>query len=143
MHAIRPLLQAREAWIAGLFGLVHGLAFATALGQLGLDGWTRVTSLLGFNLGIEAMQLLVVVAALPCLLLLSRTRGYSWLRMGGALCAAAMSVYWIGERLLQMQLSFAQPIVWMAGGAFVIGLGWWLRPTAAAHQSAGGGARRA
>jgi HupE / UreJ protein len=73
MHAIRPLFLGKEAWIAVFFGLVHGLAFAAVLTDLGLNGWYRLISLLGFNLGIESMQLVVVAATLPSLLLLSRT----------------------------------------------------------------------
>lgn len=37
IHAIRPLVRRGEVWIAGGFGfgLVHGLAFATLIGDLG------------------------------------------------------------------------------------------------------------
>jgi hypothetical protein len=64
IHAIRPLFPGREAVIAAFFGLIHGLAFASALGNLGFSSWYRLVSLLGFNLGIEAMQLTVV--AISC-----------------------------------------------------------------------------
>jgi hypothetical protein len=74
IHAIRPLFPGREAAIAAFFGLIHGLAFASALGDLGFSSWYRLVSLLGFNLGIEAMQLTVVAVTLPSLLLLRRTR---------------------------------------------------------------------
>lgn len=84
-HALRPVFPGREAVIAGCFGLVHGLAFATTLAGLGLGRWERVASIFGFNLGIEAMQLIVVAAALPALILLSRTRLYSSVRTAGAL----------------------------------------------------------
>jgi len=36
VHALRPLFPGREAGIAALFGLLHGLAFATTLQNLGL-----------------------------------------------------------------------------------------------------------
>jgi HupE / UreJ protein len=98
-HALRPLFPGREAAIAAFFGLIHGLAFAATLEQLGLSRWERIVSLLGFNLGIEAMQLMIVAAAMPSLLLLSRTRAYSYLRIGGALFAGLASAGWIAERL--------------------------------------------
>src|SRR5579862_5567273 len=60
IHAVRPLFPGREAIVAAFFGLIHGLAFATTLGELGLGRWERVVSILGFNLGIETMQLIVV-----------------------------------------------------------------------------------
>jgi hypothetical protein len=102
IHAIRPLFPGREAAIAAFFGLIHGLAFASALSELGFDGWYRLVSLVGFNLGIETMQLAVVAAILPSLLLLSRTRAYSALRIGGGLFAAFASMGWIAERALSV-----------------------------------------
>jgi hypothetical protein len=86
-HAIRPLFPGREAAIAAFFGLIHGLAFASTIGQLGLARWERVASILAFNLGIETMQLVVVAATVPSFVILSRTRAYPSLRMGGALFA--------------------------------------------------------
>jgi hypothetical protein len=44
----------------GFFGLIHGLAFAATLDRLGPGRWDRVAGILSFNLGIEAMQMLVV-----------------------------------------------------------------------------------
>lgn len=44
------LLTRREAGIAAFFGLIHGLAFAATLGELGLGRWERVGSILAFNL---------------------------------------------------------------------------------------------
>jgi hypothetical protein len=110
IHAIRPMFPRREAAIAAFFGLIHGLAFATALSGLGFGGWYRLINLLGFNLGIEAMQILVVTVTLPSLLLLSRTPAYSLLRVGGALFAALASIGWIIERLLNAR-SAIDPLV--------------------------------
>ena len=104
-HAIRPLFPGREAVIAAFFGLIHGLAFASTLGQLGLDRWQRVASILGFNLGIESMQLIVVAATMPSLLLLSRTRAYPLFRISGALFAGFASLGWIAERAMDIHLS--------------------------------------
>ena len=57
-HAVRPLFPGREAWVAAGFGLVHGLAFASTLANLHLEAGPMALSILGFNLGIELMQLL-------------------------------------------------------------------------------------
>ena len=46
---------------AGFFGLIHGLAFAATLDRLGLGRWERVAGILAFNLGIETMQMFVVI----------------------------------------------------------------------------------
>jgi len=100
VHALRPLFPGREAGIAAFFGLIHGLAFAAALSDLGFSGGYRLVAILGFNLGIETMQLFVVVATMPSLVLLSRTRAYPALRIGGAVFAGSAAVCWIIERML-------------------------------------------
>ena len=131
-HAFRPLFPGREAGIAAFFGLIHGLAFATILGELGLGRWERVASILGFNLGIETMQLIVVAATMPSLVLLSRTRAYSVVRIGGALFAGLASVGWIAERLLDVHSSvdlvvdsMAHHAAWIAGVLFLLSLACW------------------
>jgi anaerobic C4-dicarboxylate transporter len=53
------------------------------------------------------MQLSVVAAILPSLVLLSRTRTYSIFRIGGALFATVASVAWLAERLLNVQTVIA------------------------------------
>lgn len=111
VHAMRPLFPGREAWVAGGFGLVHGLAFAAALSELHLDPPRLALALLGFNLGIEAMQLVVVAATFPWLLLLARSRVYFPIRIVGASFAGLASLGWIAERAL----SIANPIgAWVA-----------------------------
>ncbi|MGX1471875.1 UNVERIFIED_CONTAM: hypothetical protein RKD50_000683 [Streptomyces canus] len=44
--------------MAGGFGLGHGMAFSFVLAEMHLSTGQLVTSLLGFNLGIELVQLL-------------------------------------------------------------------------------------
>lgn len=97
-HAVRPIFAGREPLIAAGFGLVHGLAFAETLTVLHLDAWQLAQALLAFNVGIELMQLLVVAVTIPSLVLLSRTRVYPVLRIGGAALAGAAALGWIGER---------------------------------------------
>lgn len=128
-HALRPLFPGREAVIAACFGLVHGLAFATTLAGLGLARWDRVASIFGFNLGIEAMQLVVVAIALPSLILLSRTRLYSSIRTAGALFAGAVAITWIAQRLWDLPnpadafvMALAQRAGWIAIGLTFLGI---------------------
>jgi len=132
LHALRPLFPGREAGIAGFFGLIHGLAFGTILEQLGLSRWQFVTGLAGFNIGIEAMQLIVVGVTVPSLVLLSRTRGYNVLRVGGALFAGIAAIGWIFERALSLNSSvdeflsrIAQHGGWITGTLFLISLICW------------------
>jgi hypothetical protein len=46
--------------IALLFGLLHGFGFASVLVEAGLPAGRLLAALLGFNLGVEAGQLVVV-----------------------------------------------------------------------------------
>jgi HupE / UreJ protein len=98
VHALRPLIPGGEACIAFGFGLVHSLAFATVLAALGLHGGALVTSLLGFNLGIEQTQLLVVVLLMPSLYLLSRTALYGPIRIALGVGGVALAGAWLLER---------------------------------------------
>jgi hypothetical protein len=123
LHAWRPILAGREAWIASGFGLIHGLAFAETLTGLGFDHWSLAVSVLGFNLGIECMQLLIILAVLPLLLALSASRYYQPVRLIGAAIAGACAVTWIGERALRLPNPLAPVMNWMtAPPAWVIGV---------------------
>lgn len=132
IHALRPLFPGREVAIAAFFGLIHGLAFASVLDQLGLSHWQRVVNLLGFNLGIELVQLVVIAATLPSLLLLSRTPAYALLRIAGALCAGFAALAWIAERLLGFETPVDLVVNMAASQApllatilFLVSLTWW------------------
>jgi hypothetical protein len=138
IHALRPIFPGKEAGIAAFFGLIHGLAFAFTLSELGLGRWERVAGILAFNLGIETMQMIVVGVTMPSLLLMSRTRAYPVLRTGGALFAGIASVGWIAERLSGAHSSVdvvveavAHQAVWIAASFFLISLVSWRlqRPT--------------
>lgn len=48
------------------FGLLHGLGFASVLGEFGLPDGTFVAALIGFNIGVELGQLSVIAVALVC-----------------------------------------------------------------------------
>ncbi|MCB0444973.1 MAG: HupE/UreJ family protein, partial [Gelidibacter sp.] len=46
-----------------LFGLIHGMGFASVLGNLGLPKDSFLTSLLLFNLGVELGQISIILLA--------------------------------------------------------------------------------
>lgn len=99
IHAARPLFPGKEPLVAGLFGLVHGLAFATLVSNFGLGAGTRATAILGFNLGIEAVQLGVVLLALPLLLLLARQPWGAKVRLVLTAVTGLAALVWLAERL--------------------------------------------
>jgi hydrogenase/urease accessory protein HupE len=85
------------------FGLVHGLGFAGALRELGLGqgGASFALPLLGFNLGVEAGQLLVVAVLLPALLLLRKRQHVArWVLPVASVCVTVAGSYWLLERTL-------------------------------------------
>jgi hypothetical protein len=133
VHALRPLFPGREPMIATFFGLVHGLAFATTLQNLGVNPWQRIAGILGFNLGIESMQLLVVASILPSLLILSRMPVYRFFRFAGASFAGIAALGWIAERLFNVHTDVdamvdgvARHGVWLAAALFSTSLILWL-----------------
>ncbi|NUP15170.1 MAG: HupE/UreJ family protein [Streptomyces sp.] len=99
VHAVRPLFPGREALVAGVFGLGHGMAFSFVLAEMHLSTGQLVTSLLGFNLGIELVQILLVCLALPSLLVLARLRVQPTLRLVGAVLTATAALGWLADRL--------------------------------------------
>ena len=102
--ALENLLAAapdRRRWMWSFgFGLVHGLGFAAALGQIDLKGAALIRGLVGFNVGVEIGQLAFVIVALPLLTLLSQGRGATLTPRLASLAAAAIGTYWFVERVI-------------------------------------------
>ena len=98
-HAIAPIFPGKETFVAGFFGLIHGLAFSNTLREFDLSGLNLGLSLLAFNLGIEAMQLAVVGLVLPPLILIARAGRYTILRLVSASVSAVAAVGWLLARL--------------------------------------------
>ena len=101
-HRGKSDLWARSPWIIALiFGLVHGFGFAGALGEIGVPTGHIPISLLFFNLGVEAGQLLFI-ALTTCAGLLIRklVNGKKWRRIEVTLAygIGALSAYWVFDR---------------------------------------------
>lgn len=65
--AVENILWPRMGWhriaIVFGFGLLHGLGFASVLGEIGLNPARFVADLVGFNIGVELGQLTVIALA--------------------------------------------------------------------------------
>jgi HupE/UreJ protein len=95
-----PAAPRLGAKLAFGFGLVHGLGFATALGDLGARDAGMLASLLGFNAGVELGQIAVVAAALPMLLALRCSAFWrNAVRYAGSAACGALAVVWLAQRL--------------------------------------------
>jgi hypothetical protein len=97
LHAIRPFFSNREAFVSFGFGMVHGLAFSESLKSLQLALLPKAISILGFNVGIELMQIIIMAVAFP-FLLISRYKIYNQLRIIFAVITIIIAVIWIIER---------------------------------------------
>lgn len=101
-----PLGLDRAGWIrlgvVFVFGLVHGLGFASALGIDEPWSWTLLWSLLVFNVGIEAVQIAIIAIVFPLLVLLRRrapTVG-RWVTAVVTGAVAVIGLFWFVERIL-------------------------------------------
>ncbi len=105
LNNVWPLVRERIWIVTFVFGLVHGLGFASALLDLGLPTGSRLTALLGFNLGVEIGQLAIVALVLPPAWWLRETWLYRGaLRVGGSLAVAGLAMAWLLERSLGLSI---------------------------------------
>ncbi|PZE80608.1 HupE/UreJ family protein, partial [Curtobacterium sp. MCBD17_032] len=97
----------RSGWsrlaVVFAFGLIHGLGFAGALGIQEAFSWQLLVSLLVFNVGIEAVQLAIIVVVFPPLSLLRRKGHIASLWVTGAVTAGVfvMGMIWFVQRLVE------------------------------------------
>jgi hydrogenase/urease accessory protein HupE len=97
--ALRPEGRAR-ALIAFGFGLIHGFGFSSVLRDLGLSRAELPPALLGFNVGVELGQLLIVTPLFALILSLRKHEsGYSRVRSILAAGVAVIAVFWIFVRV--------------------------------------------
>lgn len=84
------------------FGLLHGLGFAEALARLDLPQSSLLSSLLAFNVGVEAGQLTVLGAA-ACVVAamgLSPEAHRRWITRPASVAIGLTGAFWTAERLL-------------------------------------------
>lgn len=82
------------------FGFIHGLAFAEALTELHPQGGSLARALLGFNLGVEAGQALVVVPLAAALAWLMKRNAGPRVAQALSLAIAATGLFWLVRRLV-------------------------------------------
>jgi hypothetical protein len=99
-------LTARYPWVvAGLFGIVHGIGFASALSGLGLEHRLLAPALLFFNVGVEIGQLAFVLVVLSLIWAhrrLNATLPSPWASLVPAYAIGSVSAFWFIGRLLRM-----------------------------------------
>lgn len=105
LNNLFPLFQGRRWMVAFAFGLIHGFGFASVLADLGLPQSALILALLGFNLGVEIGQLIIVAGFLPLAYLLRRHWLYqrAILQVGSGLIIL-IALVWFIERAFNMLL---------------------------------------
>ncbi len=98
----RPGLTQRKPWIVAFtFGLLHGLGFAAALGEIGMPQTAVPAALLFFNIGVELGQLIFVAAVLLVMGLLRKLpfKPPEWTRLVAPYAIGSMASFWVAERV--------------------------------------------
>lgn len=84
-----------------LFGLIHGMGFATALADFGMPEQTFITTLISFNIGVELGQLSIIFLAYFSITYWCKDK--SWYRstivIPSSLLISIIGLYWAIERL--------------------------------------------
>jgi hypothetical protein len=89
-----------QRWLVSfLFGLVHGFGFASALDPLHLPARHLALALLGFNVGVEAGQALVVALLLPVFVWMRGARWEQRTVQAASGAVALMGFIWFMERV--------------------------------------------
>nr|WP_238705052.1 HupE/UreJ family protein [Parasedimentitalea marina] len=97
---LRRLTVWRPLVIFG-FGLLHGLGFASILGDIGLPGDQFVAALIGFNVGVELGQLTVIAIAFATVSVWFRAHPKYRGRVAipASITIAVIGAYWFVERV--------------------------------------------
>lgn len=96
-----PKYHSRRLVIIFVFGLIHGLGFAGALSELSLDPTVLITSLIGFNLGVEGGQLAVVLLSWVGVFPFRDEKAYrKRIVIPLSLGIAGLGIFWTIERIL-------------------------------------------
>ncbi len=98
------------------FGLLHGLGFATVLGEFGITASSFVAALIGFNIGVEFGQLAIIMTMLVLVMVACRLSTlaplpeeekpvrelqvtYRAVSMVGSVVISIVAAYWTIERI--------------------------------------------
>jgi hydrogenase/urease accessory protein HupE len=98
-NLVWPGRQWRRWLVSFVFGLVHGLGFASALTELSLDRGALIKALVGFNVGVELGQVAFIAIFLPLLIWASRSAAMRRLPQVASVLVAIMGGVWFVQRV--------------------------------------------
>ncbi len=112
VHVIRPVFPRREALLAMIFGLIHGLAFASELPLHSVGMTQKIWTVFSFNLGVELQQLLIIALVVPWLFIMAQGLIYQWFRWCVSGVAIVLSCGWLFDTLTERGNPFEPVIQW-------------------------------
>ncbi len=92
----------RKSIVVFVFGLIHGLGFATMLKEFEMAPDSFLTTLIGFNIGVELAQIVIVLGVVGTLLLL-RKLGLNYRQLAVvpvSILISLIGVWWGVERII-------------------------------------------
>lgn len=98
--------DARIGWrrtaVVFAFGLLHGIGFASVLGEIGLSPGAFLSGLIGFNIGVELGQLAVITVAFLLLGMPFGRKPYyrKFVAIPGSVAIGAVGLWWAIERIV-------------------------------------------
>jgi hypothetical protein len=82
------------------FGLLHGMGFAGALGELGIPADQQLLTVLAFNIGVEIGQMAIVLVVLPILITVRNKIWYSrYSLIAISVVIALVAIQWVFQRI--------------------------------------------
>jgi hypothetical protein len=96
-HELKPW----RIGIVFLFGLIHGLGFASALNEIGLPRNKFYTSILSFNAGVEIGQVIVIVCVFAMVIIpFGKKKEYrNFVVIPASVLIAIIASYWFLKRI--------------------------------------------
>lgn len=100
LNNLKPFLPGR--WLViFIFGLFHGLGFATVMGHLTFRMVDLVKVMVLFNVGVELGQIAIVLIVFPVLFLVRKRAWFIPIVVhGGSVMITIVAAYWLVERVL-------------------------------------------
>lgn len=105
LNILKPVVTKAIWVVVFVFGLFHGLGFASVLVELVITQESKIASLIGFNVGVEIGQLAIVAVVFPLLYWLRDKRVYLRIALPGlSLCIAMIGALWFVTRAFDVTI---------------------------------------
>ena len=105
LNILKPVVRKRIWIVVFVFGLFHGLGFASVLVDLVITQESKIASLIGFNVGVEIGQLAIVAVVFPILYWLRDKTLYLRFALPGiSICIAMIGALWFVTRAFDIPI---------------------------------------